>query len=228
MKKKNIQIAIDGPAGTGKSSIAKLIAKKFGNFAYINTGSMYRALAYYILDNKINYLDENELFDKLKKLKIDLKDELVFIDDGISKKEISNFIRTKEIEQITSKISIYPKIRNQMVELQRKMSQEKNVILDGRDIGSVVLPNAQLKIYLDASVDIRAQRRYKQIINESNENNIDISKIKKLIQERDYWDQNREYSPLVIPTDAIYIDTSNKTIDEIVDYINCLYKEIDK
>lgn len=205
-------IAIDGPAGAGKSTISKIIAKKL-NIEYIDTGAMYRAVTYYFLKNNIDFKNETEIVQELEKIDIDFTDNKIFLNG----KDVSKEIRTKEVNENVSNVSAVESVRIKMVDLQRSMSIKKSVLLDGRDIGTVVFPNANYKFYLIASVDIRAKRRF---LEEKEKGvNLDINQIKKSIQNRDYIDSTRSISPLKKADDAIEIDTSDMSIDEVVNKI---------
>lgn len=217
--KKNIAVAIDGPSAAGKSTIAKLVAKK-ENFIYIDTGAMYRCVAYYCLSQKIDLNDEKEVENCLKDIHIQLThDNKVLLND----QDVSLDIRTDEVSLGASIVSRYMAIRKFLVDSQRKMASSGNVILDGRDIGTVVLPNADLKIYQVASVETRALRRYKENLERGLEANLEV--IKEEIEQRDYQDMNRTISPLKKADDAIEIDTSNLTLDEVVEVVlNLIHK----
>lgn len=188
--KKNIAVAIDGPSAAGKSTIAKLVAKK-ENFIYIDTGAMYRCVAYYCLSQKIDLNNEKKVENCLKDIHIQLThDNKVLLND----QDVSLDIRTDEVSLGASIVSRYMAIRKFLVDSQRKMASSGNVILDGRDIGTVVLPNADLKIYQVASVETRALRRYKENLERGLEANLEV--IKEEIEQRDYQDMNRTISPL--------------------------------
>ncbi len=218
-------IAIDGPAGAGKSTIAKGIAKKL-NFIYIDTGAMYRSVGYYCLNNNIDISNEELVNKVLDDIKIDLK----FIDNiqriYLNDKDVTDLIRTEKAGNAASMVSVYKKVRERLVLRQQEIALENNVVMDGRDIGTVVLPNATLKIFLTASSIERAKRR----VNELKEKGIikDVLEIQKEIEERDYRDSNREISPLKQADDAILVDTSNMKIDEEIDYIIKLYEDVIK
>ena len=213
---KNISIAIDGPAGAGKSTIAKEISRKL-NYIYIDTGAMYRAIGLYYLNNKIDINDEkliNELIDNIK-IEITYEDSLQQI--ILNGENVTNLIRTEEVSHAASVVSTYQKVREKLVSLQRELAESTNVVMDGRDIGTVVLPNASVKIFLTASTEERAKRRYKELLEKGQ--NVDLESIKKDIEERDYRDMNRENSPLKQASDAILVDTSHMTIEEVIDEI---------
>lgn len=201
-------VAIDGPAGSGKSTIAKLLAKEL-NISYVDTGAMYRAIA---LKAKEENLDtEEKLKNELGNIKIDFQDNNIFLDE----KDISDEIRTEEISKLSSKISKYPFVREKLVLIQQDIAKKKPVVMEGRDIGTVVLKDADYKFYLTASIDSRAMRRYKQNL----EKGIDISleDIKAEIIQRDDNDKNREHSPLKQASDAILIDNSDLSLRDNVD-----------
>ena len=206
-------VAIDGPAGSGKGTITKLVAEKC-NLIYIDTGATYRCLALACIENKIDYKEENKVVDLLKKINIDFdKNGHAFLNG----KDVSERIRDKDVTSVVSPISSIIKVREILVDLQRKMALGKNVIMEGRDITTVVFPNADYKFYLDASVEERAKRRYKQ----NQEKGIDMSyeEITDNIKKRDLNDMNKPVGALKRCDDQIYIDSSNMTIDEVVNFI---------
>ena len=204
----NFIIALDGPSGSGKSTIANILAKKL-KISYLNTGSMYRALTIYFLENGIKNEDEIDL-KLLKNIKIDINEDRVFLNG----KDVSDEIRNKIVTENVSWVSSIPLVRKYLVDMQRKISENKSIILDGRDIGTVVFPKAKYKFFLVASSEIRAKRRYEQ-----NEIDKSLEEIQKDIEKRDYIDSHREMSPLKKASDAIEIDSSNLTIDETIDEI---------
>lgn len=210
----NLIVAIDGPAGSGKSTIAKLIAKKY-NFTYIDTGAMYRMITLYLLEEKIDFENLKEIEDILNNhINLDMKENKFFLNN----KDVSQEIREPIISENVSKVASIKIVRDNLVSLQRKIASNKNVILDGRDIGTVVFPNAQVKIFLIASVEERANRRYKEFL----EKNISISyeEVLKSLKERDFIDSTRKESPLVKAKDAIELDTTNLNLQEVVDFIS--------
>ncbi|MBM6931537.1 (d)CMP kinase [[Clostridium] spiroforme] len=218
--KNNIVVAIDGPSAAGKSTIAKLVAKK-ENFIYIDTGAMYRCVAYYCLDRQIDLDDEEQVKTCIKDINIQLTaDNRVILND----KDVSQDIRTDEVSRGASIVSRYEAIRQFLVDSQRQMASMGNVILDGRDIGTVVLPNADLKIYQIASVETRALRRYKENIERGLQADLDV--IQKEIEERDYQDMHRQISPLKKADDAIVVDTSDLSLDEVVDVVLTLIDKV--
>lgn len=214
-----INIAIDGPSAAGKSTIAKLLAKELG-YVHLDTGAMYRCVGYSALLNNVDLEDETEIEKIMKNINISFDSNgNVYIND----KDVSKEIRQNKVSMITSKISAYPKVRKLLVEQQQELAKNKGYIMDGRDIGTVVLPNAELKIYMIASVKARADRRYKEYIDKGIE--ADYDEIYRDIEQRDYQDINRKTSPLRQADDAIKLDTSNMTIDEVVTAIRKLIKE---
>lgn len=218
--KKNIVVAIDGPSAAGKSTIAKLVAKK-ENFIYIDTGAMYRCVAYYCLSNDINLQDENLVSNCIGNIKIELtKDNRVILNNY----DVTDKIRTDDVSRSASIVSRYEAIRQFLVDSQRLMASQGNVILDGRDIGTVVLPNADLKIYQIASVETRALRRYKENIERGLQADLEV--IKREIEKRDYQDMHRQISPLKKADDAIVVDTSDLTLDEVVDVVLNLINKV--
>lgn len=210
---KNLIVAIDGPAGSGKSTIAKLVAKKF-NFTYIDTGAMYRMITLYLLENKIDFKEISKIERILNEINLDMKEDKFYL-NGV---DVSLKIREEVINENVSKVASIKIVRENLVNLQRKIASDKNVILDGRDIGTVVFPNAEVKIFLIASAEERARRRY----NEFMEKKVSITydEVLKSLKERDYLDSTREESPLVKASDAIELDTTNMKIDEVVDFIS--------
>ena len=213
-----MQVAIDGPASAGKSTVAKIIAKKL-SFVYIDTGAMYRACTVIARNHHLDYGDEEGILKAIDEDGIELRSE-----NGEQKvysagKDISLEIRTPEISANVSQVSALPKIREKMVALQRKMACETNVIMDGRDIGTTVLPNAEVKIFLVASARSRAERRMLDFQERGIETDQSVEEIEKDIAERDYKDSHRAISPLKKADDAIEIDTTNLTIDQVVDTI---------
>ena len=212
-------IAIDGPAGAGKSSIAKALSKKLG-FIYIDTGAMYRAVALFFLENGIKDSSDNEIDKLLDELDINIKytdgEQRVFLNNV----DVSDKLRQEEIGKLASRFSALKSVREKLVALQRKLAKKENVIMDGRDIGTVVLPNADLKIYLSAGSKVRAKRRYLELIEKGFDSAaIDEKAIENEIIKRDEADMNREISPLKKAEDAYYMDTSDMTFNEVVSKI---------
>lgn len=215
-------IAIDGPAGAGKSTIAKIIAKNL-NFIYVDTGAMFRAMAVFCLENGVDVQDEKKTAEAVKD--VDVKIEYV---EGaqqiiLNGENVTGRLRTEEVGNTASVIAVYPEIREKLLNLQRKMAAETDLVMDGRDIGSFVLPNATLKIYLTASSRTRAQRRYDELVAKGETPDIDA--IEADIIERDYRDMHRETAPLVQAEDAILVDSSDMTIEEVTETINNLFNE---
>ncbi len=208
-----ITIAIDGPAAAGKSTIAKLVAKRL-NYTYIDTGAMYRCVAYYGLKNNVDLKDENAVNTLLKDIHIVMKpDGSIYLND----ENVSSLIRQNEVSMCASLVAGYSAVREFLVEQQRTMAKDGGVILDGRDIGTVVLPDAELKIYQIASIECRAIRRHKENIERGIESSLDD--IKDEIAKRDEQDMNRAISPLKKADDAVLLDTSDMTLDEVVDAV---------
>jgi len=206
-----IKIAIDGPAASGKSTTAKIIAQKL-NYLYIDTGAMYRALTLAIIKANTDTSIEAEIKKLALQTKIELKQSEAELQTFLNGKDVSHEIRLPEINQIISKISAYPEIRKIMVEKQRRLAQRGGIVMDGRDIGTVVLPDAEVKIYMEAKLSERAKRRYDELKKKSVKS--ELSEIEKEIANRDQIDSNRAASPLKPSEDAIIIDTSNLTIEE--------------
>lgn len=209
-------VAIDGPAGAGKSTIAKAVAAKKG-YVYVDTGAMYRAMALYFLQNNISSADEKKIAESVDA--IDVTIEYVegaqhVILNGV---DVTGQIRNEEVGNMASATSVYGPVRAKLVALQQKLAASTDVIMDGRDIGTVVLPNADVKIFLTASVECRANRRYKELLEKGQK--ADLAQIAKDIEDRDYRDSHREISPLKQADDAILLDSSDMTIDQVVDKI---------
>ena len=214
--RKNICIAIDGPAAAGKSTVAKIIAKRL-SYIYIDTGAMYRALTYVALQQKVALDDEQALISLLKNTYIELKSskqgQLVFVNG----EDVTNVIRSKEVTNAVSLVAKHPLVREEMVARQRALAKNGGVVMDGRDIGTYVLPNAEVKIFLKASVEERAKRRHAENIARGFPS--DLETLKKEIARRDQIDSEREVAPLKKAEDAIEIDTTSLSIEEVVDRI---------
>ena len=217
-----MNIAIDGPAGAGKSTIARLAAKELG-FVYVDTGAMYRAIALYLLDNKVDINNEKELKDALNNIHINIVYEAGVQHVFLDLVDVSEEIRSEKVGNMASTSSALAPVREKLLDLQRDIAAKNDVIMDGRDIGTNILPNAELKIYLTASVDVRAKRRYDELILKGE--NPNLEDIKKGIETRDYQDMNRDIAPLKQAEDAEYIDSSDMTIAEVVDKIVKFAKE---
>ena len=210
----SFNIAIDGPAGAGKSTIAKKLAKDLG-YVYVDTGAMYRAMAYYFLTNNIKSEDINAIAEACPNVEVTITYENGTQHVWLNGEDVSTVIRNEEVGNMASATSVYPVVRTKLVELQQQLAAKTDVIMDGRDIGTVVLPNANVKIFLTASSRIRAQRRYDELVAKGVE--CDLDAIEKDIIERDYRDMNRETSPLKKAEDAVELDTSYLDIDGVVD-----------
>lgn len=208
----HFSIAIDGPAGAGKSTVAKLIADRL-KIDYIDTGSMYRAFTLKLIKNNIKLENLEEVIKTLKTTSIDFKNNHIYLDEVIVDEEI----RDNKISTSVSEVAKIKEVRERLVELQRNMAEDKSTVMDGRDIGSTVLKDARYKIFLTASVEERASRRYKDL--KSKDSTVTLDSIKNEIEKRDQIDSTREISPLIQCEDAIVIDTTNESINEIVDRI---------
>ena len=215
---KNLIVAIDGPAGSGKSTIAKLLAKKY-DLTYIDTGAMYRMITLYLLENNIDINDLKGVERVLNTVNLDMQGDKFFLDNV----DVSTKIREKRINDNVSKVASIKIVRSNLVDLQRKISNNKDVILDGRDVGTVIFPNAQVKIFLIASPEERARRRYNEFLEKKTE--ITYDEVLKSIKERDHIDSTRDESPFVKADDAIELDSTNLTIEDVINFIS---KEIEK
>lgn len=209
-------IAIDGPAGAGKSTIAKIVAKKLG-FIYVDTGAMYRTMALACFRDNISQDDEASVVKKCQNVKVTLAYENGTQKVFLNGEDVSTEIRQEVIGNMTSAIAVYSPVRKILVNMQQELAKTNKVVMDGRDIGSAVLPNADLKIYLTASSRTRATRRYKELVEKGQV--CDIDEIEKDIKDRDYRDMHREISPLVQADDAVLIDSSDMDIDTVVSEI---------
>lgn len=210
-------ITIDGPSGAGKSTVAKLIADKLG-FKYLDTGAMYRAVTLYMIENQVDIKNEEEVINALNKLNIGFDSNYrIYLDS----QDITEDIRKEKVVKFVSEVSAISSVRRKMVDLQRDIAKEGNYILDGRDAGSVIFPNADYKFYLEASLEERAKRRYKEEL--SKKVDISFEAVKESIKKRDKYDSNRKDSPLVVPENAIIIDTTNMTIDEVAEEITDIF-----
>lgn len=238
MEQKSFQIAIDGPAGAGKSTIAKSVAKALG-FIYVDTGAMYRAMALYFLRNGVDARKADTDHDAFEKeirslagkpvVALEYRDgaQVVLLDG----EDVTGHLRTEDVSLMASKSSAIPEVRKQLTLTQQELASRVSVVMDGRDIGTVVLPNAQVKVYLTASVEERARRRYKENLEAKkngvpkSEEDLDLQLIEKDIAARDYQDMHRDIAPLTKAEDAVLVDSSDMTIDEVVDTILALVKK---
>lgn len=218
----SFKIAIDGPAATGKSTIAKLLAKRL-SFIYIDTGAMYRAMGLYFLKNNISYNDENMINSLCDDIDLSISYQDGEQQISLNGENVTNLIRTEEVSKYASITSTYKKVREKLVYLQRSLGEKENVIMDGRDIGTVVFPNADLKIYLTATAKERVKRRYKELLLKGE--NVKEEDVEAELKERDYRDTNRENSPLRRAEDAILIDTTNLSVEEVLEKIEKIYNE---
>ena len=212
----SFNIAIDGPAGAGKSTIAKKLSKELG-YIYVDTGAMYRAMALYIIRKNIEAQDAVQIAMACEEVDITIRYE-----DGnqqvfLNNENVSDLIRTETVGNMASSVAKIAQVRAKLVELQRTLAKTNNVVMDGRDIGSFVLPDANIKIYLTASSQVRAKRRFDEL--SAKGINCELSAIKEDIEKRDYQDMNREISPLVQAKDAVLIDTSYMVIEQVVETI---------
>ena len=214
-------IAIDGPAGAGKSTIAKKVAKDLG-FVYVDTGAMYRALAVHFINSGISADDKEAVINAVKSAEVSIK----YIDGVqhvfLNGEDVTGRLRTEEVGNMASMTSAIPEVRARLLELQRGLAASEDVIMDGRDIGTNILPNAELKIYLTASVETRAMRRYKELTEKGE--TCDLEVIKKDIEDRDHRDMTRQTAPLKQADDAHLVDSSYMNIEEVVEAIKALKK----
>ena len=222
MNTHKIAVAVDGPAGAGKSSISKIVAKKLG-YLYIDTGAMYRSVTWAVLHNHIDVNNQKAVEALLPELDLTMEASDNSCKVFIAGQDVTDFIRTPQVNNAVSIVASYKGVRQYLVERQRLMAEAGGVILDGRDIGSVVLPNAELKIYLTASVEARAMRRYLEVKGTVNEQTLED--IKDSVMQRDDMDKNRKESPLIQVEDAVLVDSSEMTFDETVEHILHLVQE---
>ena len=220
---KGLQVAIDGPASSGKSTVAKIIAKRFG-YVYCDTGAMYRSVTWAALENGIDVSDTKQVIDLARRIKITFEpgqpDQRVFVDGH----EVTQDIRTEKIAANVSAVAAIPEVRAQMVEQQRQIAQAGGIVMDGRDIGTTVLPDAQVKVFLVASAHERARRRYEENLQKGLATQ-SLDELEAAIKLRDQKDSTRKVSPLTQAKDAILIDTTSLTIDQVVDEISALIKK---
>ncbi|ARK30287.1 (d)CMP kinase [Halalkalibacter krulwichiae] len=219
---KQMNIAIDGPAGAGKSTVAKLVAERL-SFLYIDTGAMYRALTYAALEEGVDLKDGQSLHKLLSKITISLNHEESRITVLVNQKDVTEEIRSKEVTSNVSLVSSHEQVRVEMVERQRELAKSGNSVLDGRDIGTFVLPNAQLKVFLTASVEERARRRFEE--HEAKGIASDFEQLKKEIAKRDELDSTRDFAPLKKAIDAVEIESTKMSIHEVAEKIIKLAKE---
>ena len=223
---KYVSVAVDGPAGSGKSTITKMVAKSLG-FNYVDTGAMYRALTYNFLSNGLDKLEEETIKELLSKIEFRVEYvegvQHVYVND----EEVSDKIRTAEVSKFTSLFAKSPAVRDFLIDTQRNLANTNNIIMDGRDIASVVLPNADVKIFLTASVEERARRRVLDFERQGIEN-VDFEKVKEDIKARDWQDENRDIAPLIKVESATLIDTTSLTINEVVEKMTELVKSVEK
>ena len=213
-------IAIDGPAGAGKSTVAQKVAKEL-SFVYVDTGAMYRAMAFYLLRKGVNREDPDEIGEACQNAEISIEyqnGEQIVLLDG---ENVNAHLRTEEVSAMASVSSAVPRVREKLLDLQRKLARTMSVVMDGRDIGTTILPDADVKIYLTASSLTRARRRYLEYQEKGEP--CDLAEIQKTIEERDQRDMTREISPLCQAEDAVLVDSSELTIDETVEKILSVY-----
>lgn len=208
-----INVAIDGPSGAGKSSICRAAAKKLG-FIHVDTGALYRSIAYSVIKNDVDINDEKAMSSLLDttNIEIEFKEGAQYV--ILNGEDISDMIRTEQVSVMASDISKLPAVRSFLLGLQRKLAESRNVLMDGRDIGTVVLPNADVKIFLTASAEKRAERRYKELL--AKNENIEYNNVLEKLIKRDYQDSHREIAPLKASEDSIYVDTSDLSFEESV------------
>lgn len=214
-------IAIDGPAGAGKSTIARRVAKEL-SFIYVDTGAMYRAMALYLLRKEVNKDDTEQIGNICQDAEISIEyqngEQIVLLND----ENVNSYLRTEEVGNMASVSSAVPRVREKLLSLQRKLARDMSVVMDGRDIGTTILPDADVKIYLTASSLTRAKRRYLELQEKGTICNLD--EIQKDIEERDQRDMNREISPLRQAEDAVLVDSSDLTIQQVVDRILQIFR----
>ena len=217
-----MNIAIDGPAGAGKSTIAKLVAGKLG-YIYVDTGAMYRAVALALLNAKTDVTDADAVAEEIAGIEITICYEDHAQQVYLNGKNVSKKIRQEAVGNMASKVATKQAVRDKLLDLQRNLAEKNNVVMDGRDIGTIVLPDAQVKIFLTASVETRANRRYEEYLAKGEK--ADLEDIKKDIEIRDHQDMTREISPLRQAEDAVLVDSSNMNIEEVVAAILGIYRD---
>ncbi len=219
---KQISIAIDGPVGAGKSTIARMVAKKL-NIIYVDTGAMYRTVGLYVIRKGLNPAEFDDVRSVIDEIELDVelteKGQLIFLNG----ENVTDLIRTPEISMAASNVSAVPEVREKMVNIQRNLADSKSVVMDGRDIGTVVLPNASTKIYLSADLDVRAERRYKELINKGQ--TVTFEDVKEDIIKRDRNDMSRATSPLKKADDAIELDTTSLNLEQVVEKLISIVKK---
>lgn len=215
---KNISIAIDGPSGVGKTTASKLIAKKFG-YIHVDTGAMFRTLGVFYIENGIDIEDESKVEEALGSISIDIKYENDEQHMYLNGTDVTGKLRTEDISHAASVISQYKAVRAKLLEMQREIASKTSVVMDGRDIGTVVLPDAEVKIFLTASPLVRAKRRYDELLRTGKLRGASLKDIEKDIKERDYRDSHRELAPLKPAENAVTIDTSELTADDVAERI---------
>ena len=213
-------IAIDGPSGSGKSTVAKMLADRLG-FTDVNTGALYRAIAYYLKVNDIDYNNSNDIEKVLDLINIEIEDNSGVKRIILNGSDVSDEIRMEEISLISSKISSYGSVRDHLLKIQRDIASKNNVVMDGRDIGTVVMPDADVKIFLTATPEVRARRRFEQLKDE----HTDFETILKDLNRRDYNDTHRKIAPLKVAKDSIIFDNSNYTVEGTVEYLLKIIRE---
>ncbi len=211
-------ITIDGPAGAGKSSVAKAVARELG-INYLDTGAIYRAIALILYESEVRAVDDYIMREALSKIKIELRGKEVLVNDF----DVTGEIRTPMVDELASMYSAVPSVRKALLSLQKEQENHGSIVAEGRDVGSVVFPEAAIKFFLTASPEARAKRRYTERISKGKP--ADYDEILKAITQRDKNDSNREVSPLTIPEGAIFVDTSDMTEDEAVKFILCKVRE---
>ena len=216
-----MNIAIDGPAGAGKSTIAKMVAKR-NNYIYVDTGALYRAIALYFIKHRINTDKDNHVKEACDKIDIQIVYEDGLQQVLLNSKNVSKEIRQEKVGNMASVVATKQAVRDKLLNLQRDIALNNDDVMDGRDIGTFVLPNADVKIYLTASVETRANRRYKELVEKGER--VNLEKLKEDIKKRDYQDMHREIAPLKQAVDAVYLDSSEMNIEEVVQKICALIK----
>lgn len=222
MKKKIRALAIDGPAGAGKSTIAKAVSRELG-WIYVDTGAMFRAVALFLLREGVKANDKEAVRRAVPGAEVTIRYENGEQQVLLNGENVSGMIRTEEVGNMASACSVYPEVRERLLELQRSLAEREPVVMDGRDIGTVVLPDAETKVFLTASVRVRAMRRYKELTEKGAV--CDLKEIEKDIEERDYRDTHRETAPLARAEDAVLVDSSDMTAREVTDRLLSLVRE---